>query len=99
MTGTRVARKHIDRSRARAWALQIQYRWETSDKESDLRQTLVEVQRTRRVARQRLEYIRRLLEGLAARSPGEDVSDVVNRVFGRGLAEIDARWRNELTNP
>ena len=44
-----------------------------------------------------VEGIRRLLEELA--SPGDDVNAVVNRVFGLGLAEIDARWRAELTRP
>jgi transcription antitermination protein NusB len=64
MTGTPVSRNHIDRSRSRAWALQIVYRWETSDEESDLRQALVEVQATRRIGPHRLEYIRRILEAL-----------------------------------
>lgn len=64
MRATPVARRHIDRSRSRAWALQILYRWETTDRTSDLRQALVEVQETRRIGPSRLEYIRRLLDGL-----------------------------------
>jgi transcription antitermination protein NusB len=64
MTGTQVGRHHIDRSRSRAWALQILYRWETSGHTSDLLQTLIDVQGTRRIGPNRLEYIRRILDGL-----------------------------------
>ena len=57
-------RKHIDRSRARAWVLQVHYLWETSGDGLDLRKTLIDVQNTRRVGPARLDYIRRILEGL-----------------------------------
>jgi len=59
------SRHHIDRSRARGWALQIHYRWETSqDDGTSLREALVEVQRTRRIAPDWLDYIRRILKTL-----------------------------------
>jgi len=58
------SRHHIDRSRARGWALQIHYRWETSQDGTTLRDALVEVERTRRIAPRRLEYIRRVLDTL-----------------------------------
>jgi transcription antitermination protein NusB len=64
MTGAQVGRNHIDRSRSRAWALQILYRWETSNDGVDLSRSLVEVQGTRRIGPQRLDYIRRILDGL-----------------------------------
>ena len=57
-------RQHIDRSRARAWVLQIIYRWETSGAQDTFREVLVDVQSTRRIGRHRIEYIRRLLDGL-----------------------------------
>ncbi len=64
MTPREKAPANIDRSRARAWALQVHYRWETSGEGQRLRDTLVEIQGTRRIAPQRLEYIRRLLSKL-----------------------------------
>ncbi len=83
--GTQVGRLHIDRSRSRAWALQILYRWETTEEGSDLRQALVEVQGTRRIAPQRLEYIRRLMEGL------DELLEVVDQV----VASFLDNWRLE----
>ncbi|NNL29672.1 MAG: transcription antitermination factor NusB [Gemmatimonadetes bacterium] len=53
-------RERIDRSRARAWALQIHYRWESSGGEGSLRDTLVDTTGTRNIAPRRLPYIRRL---------------------------------------
>jgi N utilization substance protein B len=64
MTGPQVGQKHLDRSRSRAWALQILYRWETSEHGADLRQALVDVKDTRRIGPQRMEYICRILDGL-----------------------------------
>ena len=53
--------ERIDRSRARAWALQIHYRWESSGFEGTLRDALVDTTATRRIAPSRLPYIRALL--------------------------------------
>lgn len=53
--------ERIDRSRARAWALQIHYRWESGGSEGTLRDALVDTTATRRVAPSRLPYIRALL--------------------------------------
>lgn len=53
-----------DRMRARAWALQIHYRWESEGRETPLRDVLVETTATRVVRPSRLPYIRRLLEVL-----------------------------------
>jgi N utilization substance protein B len=52
----------IDRSRARAWALQIHYRWESGGKVGSLRDALVDTTATRRIAPSRLPYVRRLLK-------------------------------------
>lgn len=54
-------RERIDRSRSRAWALQIHYRWESAGFEGSFRDALVETAATRRVAERRLPYIRRLM--------------------------------------
>lgn len=54
-------RVRIDRSRARAWALQIHYRWESGGREGTLRDALVETAATRRISPRRLPYIRTLL--------------------------------------
>ncbi len=53
--------ERIDRSRARAWVLQIHYRWESGGLEGSLRDALGETIATRRIAPRRLPYIRKLL--------------------------------------
>ena len=50
-----------DRTQARAWALQIHYRWESGGREGTLDDALRETVTTRRVSVHRLPYIRRLL--------------------------------------
>jgi len=57
-------RERIDRSRARAWALQIHYRWESGGREGSLRDALVETTHTRRISPRRMPYVRALLTGL-----------------------------------
>jgi transcription antitermination protein NusB len=45
--------ERIDRTRSRAWALQVLYRWEAGGSETDLLEVLDEVARTRRIAPRR----------------------------------------------
>ena len=61
-------RTRIDRSRARAWALQILYRWEAGEArgQGTLRDALVETTSTRRVSPRRLGYVREVLKALDA---------------------------------
>jgi len=59
-------RERIDRVRARAWALQILYRWEAGANETTLRDALVETTGTRRVAPRRLPYLREVLKQVEA---------------------------------
>lgn len=66
--------ERIDRSRARAWALQIHYRWEAGDKEGTLRDTLVETMATRRIAPRRVPYVRKLLATLDGHRPEIDAA-------------------------
>ena len=69
---THDAPRRIDRTRARAWALQIHYRWEVGDKSGTLAQTLEDTVTTRRIAPARLPYIRRLLTALDEYGPEVD---------------------------
>lgn len=64
--------ERIDRSRARAWALQIHYRWESSGRTGSLRDALVETMSTRRIAHRRIPYVRRLLTALDDHLPAID---------------------------
>ena len=52
----------IDRMRARAWILQIHYRWESVGFDGTLRDALVDTTATRLVAKRRLPYIREVLQ-------------------------------------
>ncbi len=52
----------IDRSRARAWIVQIQYQWETRLASGSLRDALGDTLATRRMSPRRLPYVRRVLE-------------------------------------
>ncbi len=51
----------IDRGRARAWLLQIHYRWESASFDGSLRDALVDTAATRRISPRRLPYIRLVL--------------------------------------
>ncbi|MGD2045144.1 MAG: transcription antitermination factor NusB [Gemmatimonadota bacterium] len=60
--GARLPRsERLDRSRARAWILQVHYRWESEAGEGTLLDALEETIDTRRVARRRIPYIREVL--------------------------------------
>ena len=62
----------VDRSRARAWVLQIHYRWESAGLERTLRDALVETTGMRRIAERRLPYVRRLVALLDEHMPEID---------------------------
>lgn len=70
-------RELIDRSRARAWALQIHYRWEAGGRVGPLRDALVDTQGTRRISPRRLPYVRRIL-----RVMDEHLPDIDRRLQG-----------------
>ena len=53
--------ERLDRSRARAWLLQIHYRWESGGSEGSLRDALVDTLATRRISPRRLPYVREVL--------------------------------------
>lgn len=84
-------RERIDRSRARAWALQIHYRWESAGSQGSLRDALVETAGSRRVSPRRLPYIRRLMKLLDEHLPeidGKVTAALDNWSFDR-LSRID----------
>lgn len=62
----------LDRSRARAWALQVHYRWESEGADGLLRDALVETMATRRIAHRRIPYVRKILTTLDDHLPEID---------------------------
>ncbi len=64
--------ERIDRGRARAWILQIHYRWEAGGQGATLRDALVDTIATRRISPRRLPYVRRVLMLLDESLPDVD---------------------------
>jgi N utilization substance protein B len=60
------AQERVDRSRSRAWALQVLYRWEAEAGDRDLHDVLLAVGRTRRISDRRIAYTSRILRALQA---------------------------------
>ena len=54
-------RERLDRSRARAWLLQIHYRWESEGGEGTLSEALSATLATRRISPRRMPYVRQVL--------------------------------------
>jgi len=75
--------RHRERTRARAWALQVHYRWEAGGKKSTLRESLEETLRNRYVAPPRRPYLQKLIDALDTHL--EDVD--------RALGECLENWR------
>lgn len=65
-------RERIDRYRAREWALQIHYRWESGGREGTFRDALAGTLSTRRIAPARLPYLRRITDELDTHLPALD---------------------------
>jgi len=65
----------LDRRRARAWALQIHYRWESEGGGRSLSHVLDETLASRRMAPQRVPFVRRLVEAME-----ENASEVDTRL-------------------
>lgn len=61
-----------DRSRARAWVLQVLYRWESAGAGETIGQALTKVLQTRSIAPQRLHYLDLLVETLQDHLPDVD---------------------------
>lgn len=63
-----------DRSRARAWALQVLYRWESAGAGETILQALSKVSESRTIAPRRIAYVETLLETLQDQLPEVDRS-------------------------
>lgn len=70
-------RERIHRVRARAWTLQILYRHESDNGETPLHEVFDQVARTRRIADERVPYIRRLLDILDEH--GDEIDETLSR--------------------
>ena len=77
--------ERIDRSRARAWIVQIHYRWESTGASGTLRDAMVDTAATRRISPRRMPYVRRVLDAL-----DEHLADV-----DRTLQGALENWRLE----
>jgi N utilization substance protein B len=77
--------ERIDRSRARAWMVQVHYRWESTGAAGSLGEALAETVATRRISPRRLPYVRRVLAELDAHLADVD----------RVLQEALENWRLE----
>lgn len=78
-------RERIDRTRARAWILQIHYRWESGSGGLTLRDALVDTVATRTVSKRRLPYVREVLDLMDENLPELD----------RALQRALDNWRLE----
>ncbi|MCG6955295.1 MAG: transcription antitermination factor NusB [Gemmatimonadetes bacterium] len=78
-------RERIDRSQARAWMLQVHYRWEAGAREGTLRDALIATEATRRISPRRLPYVREVLALL------DEHGDAVDRALHTALEN----WRLE----
>ncbi|TVP50250.1 MAG: transcription antitermination factor NusB [Gemmatimonadales bacterium] len=76
-------RERVDRSRSRAWALQVLYRWEAEAGDRDLHDVLLAVGRTRRISERRIAYTSRILKTLQANLAQVDAA----------LTEVTKNWR------
>ena len=76
---------HLDRSRARAWALQVLYLWELSDEDATPRSALRETLNRRLVAEARIPYLRRVVECF------ENHAAILHALRERELS----RWRTQ----
>ena len=70
-----VARR-IDRTRARAWVLQIHYQWDVGGRAGTLTDVLDEVVTMRRIAESRIPYVRRMAAELDAR--GDELDQLLD---------------------
>jgi N utilization substance protein B len=78
-------KSHLDRSRARAWALQVLYLWDASGEDATPGSALRETLSRRLVGEARIPYLRRLVETF------EDHADAIDARLSAGLSN----WRLE----
>ena len=59
--GRRDRARRLDRSRARAWILQIHYKWESEGRKTTLLDALADTVTTRRISPRRLPYVEQVI--------------------------------------
>ena len=69
------AARRIDRTRARAWALQVHYQWDVGGRRGTVSDALQDVMAVRRIAEARIPYLDRLTSVLDAR--GDELDEMV----------------------
>ena len=67
--------RRIDRTRARAWALQIHYQWDVGGRQGTFSEALEAVMAMRRIADSRMPYLLRLAAELDAR--GDELDELL----------------------
>lgn len=84
------ARSHVDRSRARAWAVQVLYQWEMTGSGTP-REALADTMRRRRIAPGRVPYLRALVEtyGTSATTIDEQLRGALKNWRLERLAALD----------
>lgn len=85
MSGILDSRARRDRTRSRAWFLQVHYRWETEGGGFTPRQALAATARARRISRARIPYLQRLVGAF------EDNQDAIESTISACLDN----WRLE----
>lgn len=76
---TPVSFARINRTRARAWAIQMHYQWDVSKSGDSLSQTLEDILANRRVSATRIPYVKRIASNLDRY--GTQVDDALNAVL------------------
>ena len=74
-----VSSARINRTRARAWAIQMHYQWDVSKNGNSLSQTLEDILANRRVSAIRIPYVKRIASNLDRY--GTQVDDSLNGVL------------------
>ena len=77
-----VSSARINRTRARAWAIQMHYQWDVSKNGNSLSQTLEDILANRRVSAIRIPYVKRIASNLDRY--GTQVDDSLNGVLEIG---------------
>ncbi|MFQ5536912.1 MAG: transcription antitermination factor NusB [Gemmatimonadota bacterium] len=65
-------RERLDRSRARAWILQVLYRWESGSVSETLSEALEDTVATRRISPRRIEYVTEIVRLIEEHLPELD---------------------------
>jgi N utilization substance protein B len=76
---TPVKASRINRTRARAWALQVHYQWDVVNRDGNLSDMFEKILSTRKVSVARIPYINRIVSGLDTH--GKSIDGSLNAVL------------------